>query len=163
MRAVIQRVSSAHVLSMENGIANETGRIGRGFLVLLAVRTDDTVEDARWLAEKIAGLRIFEDEDGKLNLALQDVGGSVLVVSNFTLYGDCRKGRRPSFAEAASGPPARALYETFGRMLAEPMRVRPPIGRLIPVEYGVFGAEMRVILENDGPVTLVIDTPARDR
>lgn len=153
MRAVIQRVSSARVTSMAHGEANETGRIDRGFLVLLGVRTKDTEEDARWLADKIAGLRVFEDADGKRNLGLRDVGGSVLVVSNFTLYADCRKGRRPSFAEAASGPPARALYELFGRMLAE---------RAIPVEYGEFGAEMRVYLENDGPVTLVIDTPSRE-
>ncbi len=153
MRAVIQRVSSARVTLTEPGSSIETGRIGRGLLVLLGVRADDTEADARWLADKIAGLRVFEDEAGKLNLALQDVGGSVLVVSNFTLYGDCRKGRRPSFSEAASGPPARALYELFGRILAE---------REIPVEYGEFGAEMRVSLENDGPVTLVIDTPSRE-
>ena len=152
MRAVVQRVASARVVSVEGGEENETGRIDRGFLVLLGVRTDDTEEDARWLADKIAGLRVFEDADGKLNLALGDVGGSALVVSNFTLYGDCRKGRRPSFTEAASDAPARTLYECFGRRLA---------ARAIPVQYGVFGTEMRVRLENDGPVTLVIDTPPR--
>ena len=150
MRAVVQRVLSAHVVSMDDGVATETGSIGRGLLVLLGVRTDDTEGDARWLADKVAGLRIFEDDAGKLNLALGDVTGSVLLVSNFTLYGDCRKGRRPSFAEAASGAPARELYERFGLLLAE---------REVPVKYGAFGAEMRVTLENDGPVTLVIDTP----
>jgi len=154
MRAVIQRVSSARVTSIAQGIATETGKIDLGFLVLLGIRADDTAEDARWLADKIAGLRVFEDQEGKLNLALQDVGGSVLLVSNFTLYADCRKGRRPSFAEAASGPVARTLYELFGRMLSE---------RAIPVEYGEFGAEMRVSLENDGHVTLVIDTPQQAR
>src|SRR6185437_9266683 len=119
MRAVIQRVSSARVIATERGISTEVGKIGTGFLVLLGVRADDTEEDARWLADKVAGLRVFEDEAGRLNLALRDVGGSALVVSNFTLYADCRKGRRPSFAEAASGAVACALYEQFGRLLAE--------------------------------------------
>ncbi len=154
MRAVIQRVSSARVTAVEEGMEKETGKIDRGFLVLLGVRTGDTEEDALWLADKIAGLRVFEDEEGKLNLALREVGGSVLLVSNFTLYADCRKGRRPSFAEAASGPVARALYELLGRTL-EALQIR--------VGYGAFGAEMRVTLENDGPVTLVIDTPPRPR
>jgi D-tyrosyl-tRNA(Tyr) deacylase len=152
MRAVIQRVSSARVVSTHEGRQVEVGRIERGLLILLGVKTDDTEADARWLAEKIAGLRVFEDGEGKLNLALTDVGCSALVVSNFTLYGDCRKGRRPSFTEAASGPAARGLYEFFGRMLAE---------QDVPVAFGEFGAEMRVALENDGPVTLVIDTPPR--
>ena len=150
MRAVIQRVASARVTSMENGRPCELGKIGLGFLILLGVRTDDTEEGARWLADKIQGLRVFEDKSGKLNLALRDVGGSALVVSNFTLYGDCRKGRRPSFTDAAPGPIARSLYEFFGRRLSE---------HEIPVEYGAFGAQMRVELDNDGPVTLVIDTP----
>ncbi len=150
MRAVIQRVLSARVTTMDSGNPIECGRVGKGLLILLAVKSDDTEQDARWLSDKISGLRVFEDDAGKLNLALRDVGGSALVVSNFTLYGDCRKGRRPSFAEAAAGPAARVLYELFGSTLAE---------RDIPVEYGVFGAEMRISLENDGPVTLVIDSP----
>jgi len=150
MRAVIQRVSCAHVTVFEDGQLRETARIGRGFLILLGVRTDDTEQDARWLAEKIAALRVFEDADGKLNLSLTDVSGSALVVSNFTLYGDCRKGRRPGFSQAAAGSEARALYECFGRLLAD---------RDVPVQYGAFGATMQVALENDGPVTLVIDTP----
>ena len=150
MRAVVQRVSSAFVTRMEGAERCETGRIGAGLLILVGVRTDDTEADARWLADKIAGLRIFEDEFGKLNLALRDVRGSALVVSNFTLYGDCRKGRRPSFSEAASGELARTLYERFGALLE---------AHEIPVKYGVFGAEMQVSLSNDGPVTLVMDSP----
>jgi D-tyrosyl-tRNA(Tyr) deacylase len=149
MRAVVQRVSSASVeFERNNGDAGGV-KIERGILILLGVRTDDTQEDARWLGDRIAGLRIFEDDAGKLNLALGDIGGSALVVSNFTLYGDCRKGRRPSFAEAASGAVAQELYELCGRVIA---------GHGIPVEYGRFGAEMQVQLVNDGPVTLVIDT-----
>jgi D-aminoacyl-tRNA deacylase len=152
MRAVIQRVSSASVVVVEGGRAEDSGRIRRGLVILLGVRADDTETDARWLADKIATLRIFADGDGKMNLALRDVAGGALVVSNFTLYADCRKGRRPSFTEAASGDAARLLYEAFCRALSECD---------IPVETGVFGAEMRVGLENDGPVTLVIDTPPR--
>jgi D-tyrosyl-tRNA(Tyr) deacylase len=152
MRAVVQRVASAAVKSTP-AIGDEVEqKIGVGFLILLGVRTDDTQEDARRLGDKVAGLRIFEDEAGKLNLALRDVGGSALVVSNFTLYGDCRKGRRPSFADAASGPAARELYELFGQVIAE---------QGIPVKYGAFGAHMRVQLENDGPVTLVVDSPPK--
>jgi D-tyrosyl-tRNA(Tyr) deacylase len=150
MRVVIQRVSSAHVTSIENGNILETGRIDHGFLILLGVRADDTEQDAQWLADKIATLRVFADKAGKLNLSLHEVDGSALLISNFTLYGDCRKGRRPSFSTAASGAVARGLYECFGRMLAE---------LSIPVQYGVFGAEMQITLVNDGPVTLVIDSP----
>lgn len=152
MRVVVQRVSSARVVTCEGETEIETGRIERGFLILLGVRTDDTVQEARWLADKVADLRVFEDEAGKLNLGLRDVGGSALVVSNFTLYADCRKGRRPSFTDAASGPAARELYDLFGRLLAD---------RGIPTAYGAFGAKMRVTLENDGPLTFVIDTPPR--
>ena len=152
MRAVLQRVTSAVVTTLEDGQPRETGRIERGFLILVGIRTDDTEADARWLAEKIATLRVFEDDAGKLNLSLCEVGGSALVVSNFTLYADCRKGRRPGFSDAASGKEARTLYESFGRMLEQ---------HGAPVRYGVFGAEMQVTLVNDGPVTLVIDTPTR--
>ena len=150
MRAVVQRVASASVAVIEGAERRESGRIEKGFLILLAARTDDTEEDARWLADKIVGLRVFEDEAGKINLALRDVGGSVLVVSNFTLYGDCRKGRRPGFSEAASGDRARALYERFGELLEK---------QGIAAAYGEFGAEMQVSLVNDGPVTLIIDSP----
>jgi D-tyrosyl-tRNA(Tyr) deacylase len=152
MRAVIQRVASASVTTIHQGEPREVGGIGGGFLILLGVRTDDTEADAAWLAGKVAGLRVFEDDAGRLNLGLGDVGGSVLLISNFTLYGDCRKGRRPSFAEAAPAAEARALYESVGQRLA---------ALDIPVRYGEFGAEMRISLVNDGPVTLVIDTPGR--
>jgi len=152
MRAVVQRVSSASVTYTDPAGDAIVVKIERGLLILLGVRTDDTQEDARWLGEKIAGLRIFEDEQDKLNLGLREVGGSALVVSNFTLYGDCRKGRRPSFSEAASGPIAQELYRRFGSAMSE---------QDIPVKYGMFGAQMKVLLENDGPVTLVIDSPQR--
>jgi D-tyrosyl-tRNA(Tyr) deacylase len=125
------------------------GEIGRGLLVLLGVGEGDSETRAHWLAEKISGLRIFEDEAGKMNLSVEDVGGGLLVVSQFTLYGDCRKGRRPSFTGAA--PPAEAdrLYEVFVARLRE---------RGLPVETGVFQAMMQVHLVNDGPVTLIVET-----
>ena len=145
MRAVVQRVTRASVV-----IANETvGEIGVGLVVLLGVTHDDTPTQAQWLAEKIAGLRIFNDADGKMNRDLADVGGAMLIVSQFTLYGDCRKGKRPSFIDAA--PPAIAipLYEAF-------INVVKSLG--IPVATGRFGADMQVELVNDGPVTLIVDS-----
>jgi len=145
MRAVVQRVSSARV-EVEGEV---TGSIGRGLLVLLGVGQGDTEKQAQWLAEKTAGLRIFEDDAGKMNLSVQDVGGSVLVVSQFTLYGDCRKGRRPSFTEAAPPDLADRLYQVFGSHLR---------ALDIPVETGVFQAKMEVHLVNDGPVTIWVDT-----
>ena len=145
MRAVVQRVSRAQVTV--NG--ERTGRIGRGLLVLLAVGSADTAADADYLAEKIAGLRIFEDKDGKMNLPVAAVGGSVLVVSQFTLYGDCRRGRRPSFTEAEEPTIARSLYEQFILKLRE---------QNIPVQTGEFQAKMEVHLINDGPVTLLLDS-----
>ncbi len=145
MRAVIQRVSQASV-TVEGEI---TGQIQRGFLVLLGVGNDDTEEDAVYLAGKAAGLRVFEDADGKMNLSLADVGGAMLVVSQFTLYGDARKGRRPSFVEAARPQKANELYESF---CAE---VR---GQGIRVETGRFQKHMDVALVNDGPVTLLLDS-----
>jgi D-aminoacyl-tRNA deacylase len=149
MRAVVQRVSRAAVRVVEGEATGEVGAIGMGFLVLVGVRIDDTEEDARFLAEKVANLRIFEDEEGKLNRSLVEVGGSALVVSNFTLYGDCRKGRRPSFTEAAPGPRADALYRYFGNLLSE---------KGVPVEYGSFGNMMEVELINAGPITLLLDS-----
>ncbi len=145
MRAVVQRVASANV-KVEGKIV---GQIERGFLVLLGVGTDDVDADAVMLAEKIAGLRVFEDDAGKMNLALNDVGGEMLVVSQFTLFGDCRKGRRPSFVEAARPEKAELLYETF---VAE---VR---GQGLHVETGRFQTHMDVSLINDGPVTLLLDS-----
>ena len=144
MRAVIQRVKRGAVT-----VADETvGEIGRGFVVLLGVRATDTAEEARWLARKCAGLRVFEDEDGLMNLGLSDVGGEVLVVSQFTLYGDCGKGRRPSFVEAAQPEKAEALYDEFVRTLRE-LGIRVATGR--------FRAKMVVEILNDGPVTLILE------
>jgi D-aminoacyl-tRNA deacylase len=145
MRAVVQRVSEASV-TVDDKIV---GQIGKGFLVLLGISHSDGEPEAAWLARKIAGLRIFEDEDGKMNLGLTDVSGSVLAVSQFTLYGDARKGRRPSFVEAARPEHAQPLYLYFCEQLA---------AEGIPIERGVFQAEMKVALINDGPVTLLIET-----
>ena len=145
MRAVVQRVSEASVTV--DGIV--VGQIQRGFLVLLGIAGDDTEEDVVWMAGKIAGLRVFEDADGKMNLGLSDVGGSVLLVSQFTLYGDCCKGRRPSFVEAARPEAAVPLYKN---MVAELRGLR------VNVETGTFQAHMDVRLLNDGPVTLLLDS-----
>ena len=145
MRAVIQRVREARV-EVDGATV---GAIGTGMLVLLGVARDDTVADAAYLAEKTAGLRIFEDGDGKMNLALPEVGGAVLVVSQFTLLGDCRKGRRPGFTEAAPPELADALYGDFAATLR---------ARGLTVATGVFRAEMLVHLVNDGPVTLLLDS-----
>jgi D-tyrosyl-tRNA(Tyr) deacylase len=125
------------------------GAIERGLLVLLGVATTDTLDESRWLADKVAGLRIFNDEAGKMNLSVADVGGALLVVSQFTLHGDCRKGRRPSFLGAAPPELAVPLYEAFINALRS-------LG--LPVETGRFGAMMQVELVNDGPVTLILDT-----
>jgi D-tyrosyl-tRNA(Tyr) deacylase len=145
MRAVVQRVSEASVVI--NG--QVVGAIGSGFLVLLGVTHGDGESEAAALARKIAGLRIFEDTAGKFNLALSDVGGAVLVVSQFTLYGDARKGRRPSFTAAARPEQAEPLCDRFVELLR---------GEGLPVQTGVFGAIMAVHLVNDGPVTLWLDT-----
>jgi D-tyrosyl-tRNA(Tyr) deacylase len=128
---------------------NVVGQIGPGLVVLLGVTHEDTEQDARYLAEKIAGLRIFEDAEGKMNLSVRDVGGEVLSVSQFTLYGDVRKGKRPNFMAAARPETAEPLYETFNRLLRE---------QGLNVETGVFGAMMDVQLTNWGPVTLIIDS-----
>ena len=146
MRAVLQRVLRASVV-----VAGEMiGRIDRGLLILLGIHRTDTPAQARWLAEKVAGLRIFEDADGKMNISVQDALGGMLVVSQFTLYGDCQKGRRPSFIEAASPAVAEPIYEEFVNSLRA-------LG--IPTATGRFGADMEVELVNDGPVTMVIETP----
>ncbi|TLM62819.1 MAG: D-tyrosyl-tRNA(Tyr) deacylase [Deltaproteobacteria bacterium] len=145
MRAVVQRVAQARV-----EVAGEVvGAIGRGFLVLLGVARGDTAADVAYLAEKTAGLRVFEDDAGKMNLALQEVGGAVLAVSQFTLLGDCRKGRRPGFTDAAPPELADALYNDYVTALR---------AAGVPVATGVFRAEMQVHLVNDGPVTLLLDS-----
>lgn len=145
MRALVQRVSRA---SVEVG-GEEVARIGRGFLVLLGVGEEDGEAEAAWLARKVAGLRLFEDNAGKMNLGLADVEGAVLAVSQFTLYGDARKGRRPSFTRAARPEQAQALYERFCTIVEEDGT---------KVERGVFQAHMEVALVNDGPVTIWLDT-----
>ncbi len=145
MRAVLQRVHQASV-SVQGCV---TGAIGRGLLVFLGIAADDTEQDMLYLTSKIAGLRAFEDQSGKMNLCLQDVAGSVLVVSQFTLYGDCRKGRRPSFADAARPEQARFWYERFvGRLRSEGLAVHT----------GSFREMMDVNLANDGPVTFLLDS-----
>jgi D-tyrosyl-tRNA(Tyr) deacylase len=143
--AVVQRVSRASVRVGEDYEAS----IADGLLILLGVAQGDTDEDARWLAEKCSTLRIFNDHEGKMNLGLDAVGGAALVISQFTLLGDCEKGRRPSFTHAAEPIEADRLYELFASALAS-------LG--VPVEKGVFGAMMEVSLVNDGPVTLIIDS-----
>lgn len=145
MRAVVQRVSEAHV-SVDGECI---GQIGTGLLVLLGITADDTQAEADYLQNKIIGLRIFSDQAGKFNLSLKDVGGELLVVSQFTLYGDCRKGRRPSFVAAAGPDLALPLYEYF---VASARRQN------IAVATGRFQASMAVQLVNDGPVTLLLDT-----
>ncbi len=145
MRAVVQRVSQASVTV--NG--EIVGRIDRGMVVLLGVATDDTQADANLIADKIAGLRIFPDDDGKMNRSVIDIGGGVLLVSQFTLLGDCRTGRRPSFITAARPETARMLYEAVAAELR---------GRNLVVETGRFQEHMDVALVNDGPVTLLLDT-----
>jgi D-tyrosyl-tRNA(Tyr) deacylase len=146
MRAVVQRVSRAAV----NVDGEIVGSIDRGLLVLLGVAPTDTAAEARWLADKVVGLRIFPDDDGKMNRDVAEAAGGVLVVSQFTLYGDCRKGRRPSFVGAAAPELAEPLYEAFV------IAVR---ANGIPAATGRFGARMHVELVNDGPVTLLVDTP----
>jgi D-tyrosyl-tRNA(Tyr) deacylase len=147
MRAVIQRVSSAQVTVNDQVV----GKIERGFLVLLGVTHSDGEAEVRLLARKIAGLRVFEDSDGKMNLSLAEIGGAVLAVSQFTLYGDVRKGRRPSFIDAARPEQAEPLYQRFCHLLA---------AEGVAVAQGVFQAHMAVALVNDGPVTIWMDTAA---
>jgi D-aminoacyl-tRNA deacylase len=145
MRVVVQRSKKAKVTV--NG--EITGQISKGLVLLVGVTHQDTVEDAAFLADKIANLRIFEDDAGKMNLSLLDVDGEILSVSQFTLYGDCRKGRRPNFMEAARPEQANQLYERFNGLLSE---------KGIKVETGIFGAMMDVELINDGPVTLIVES-----
>ena len=146
MRIVLQRVKSASV-SIEGSVVSE---IEQGFLLLVGVVSDDTRDDASYLARKIAGMRIFSDENGKMNLSIDQVGGKILSVSQFTLFTDTKKGNRPSFTGAASPEAANKLYEEFNEIL------RTEYGLI--VETGEFGADMQVSLVNDGPVTILLDT-----
>ena len=144
MRVLLQRVSRAEVRIADR----VAGRIERGFVLLVGFTHADSEEQVAWMADKVAGLRVFSDADGKMNLGLADIGGGVLVVSQFTLYGDAVKGRRPSFIDAARPETAIPLYERFIALLRE---------RGLPVETGEFGADMQVELVNDGPVTLWLE------
>ena len=148
MRAVVQRVLSSSV-TVDGKVV---GKIKKGFNILLGVGEGDSINEVKWLAEKIAYLRIFEDENAKMNLSLLDVKGSALVISQFTLYGDCEKGRRPSFTKAAHPKTAKKLYEDFIQELKN---------FDIPVETGIFQTDMKVEIINDGPVTMIIDTPTK--
>lgn len=146
MRCVVQRVREARV-----DVAGETvARIGRGLLALAALCVTDSDEQVTWMAERVATLRVFEDDEGKMNRSLTDVGGALLVVPNFTVAGSCAKGRRPSFDRAMPPEQARAVFPSFVVALRT---------RVAQVEQGVFGADMRVALVNDGPVTLVVESP----
>lgn len=146
MRAVIQRVSSSSV-SVDG---QEIGAIGPGITLFLGIKEDDTLQDCEYILNKTIHLRIFEDENGKMNLSLLDVGGELLVISQFTLYGDCRKGRRPGFSRGGSVEDAEKLYDQFVRMVQE-----SPVKK---IATGEFQAEMQVTIHNDGPVTLLLDS-----
>lgn len=146
MRAVVQRVKQSSVIVDDEIVAE----IGKGLLVLLGISKDDDINDIKWLADKIVHLRIFEDELGKMNKSVLEVGGELLVVSQFTLYGDCRKGRRPSFSESATPDIAQSLYNNFLSFLTENYNIN--------VKNGIFQAQMIVNIVNDGPVTLLLDS-----
>ena len=148
MRVVLQRVSHASVTVEEKVI----GKIERGFLLLVGVTHDDAMEDMEYLVRKIVQMRIFEDEEGKLNRSIQDIGGEILSVSQFTLYAETKKGNRPSFSKAAPGDVAIEMFEQFNGLLRETG---------VPVETGQFGADMKVELLNDGPVTILLDSKNR--
>lgn len=145
MRCVVQRVKSASVRVNEETV----GKINKGLLVLFGVGDDDNQSDLDWIVDKIIGLRIFEDDEGKMNLSVQDIGGEILLVSQFTLYGDCRKGKRPSFSKAGAPDVAKDLFDQAVEKVRE---------KGIHVETGIFQAEMQVELINDGPVTLLLDS-----
>jgi len=150
LRTLVQRVKEGAVLID----GREVGKIGKGVVVLLGVGQGDTMEDLDYLVDKVVNLRIFSDEEGKMNLSLIDVGGEALVVSQFTLYADCRKGRRPSFTDAAPPEKGKEMYEAFVNKLRE---------KGIKVETGEFGAMMLVKIYNDGPVTIMLDSEDRRR
>ena len=145
VRVIVQRTTQAKVTVD----GNVTGQIEHGLMLLVGLTHEDGLKDLEYCAKKVANLRIFEDEAGKMNLSVKDVGGAILSISQFTLYGDCRKGRRPNFMEAEGGDKAKALYERFIDLLKE---------KNIRVETGEFGAHMKVDIQNDGPVTLILDS-----
>ena len=145
MRAVVQRVKKSRVI-VEGRLV---GEINKGFNVLLGISKEDTIEDLKYIKDKIINLRVFEDENDKMNLSLLDIKGDILAISQFTLYGDCTKGRRPNFMNAMGGDEAKALYEEFVKMLKESG---------LKIETGEFGAHMNVEIENDGPVTILLDS-----
>ena len=145
MRAVVQRVSSSKV-EVDNKVI---GSIKKGLNVLIGISKEDTIEDLNYIKDKILNLRIFEDENDKMNLSLLDIKGEILVISQFTLYGDCRKGRRPNFMNAEGGEKAKEAYDTFVKLLKESD---------IKIETGEFGADMKVEIQNDGPVTIILDS-----
>ncbi|MGL5646523.1 MAG: D-aminoacyl-tRNA deacylase [Clostridium sp.] len=144
MRAVVQRVSKSSV-SVDGTII---GQINKGLNVLIGIKEDDTLEDLKYIKDKMLNLRIFEDENDKMNYSVKDIGGEVLIISQFTLYGDCRKGRRPSFSKAMTPLDAEKLYEEFLKMIKGEIKV----------QSGEFGADMKVSIENDGPVTLLLES-----
>ena len=146
MKLVIQRVKKSSV-SVDGKMV---GQIGQGLCVLTGIAPTDTEKDLDWMAQKLVGLRIFEDENGKMNLSLTDIGGSALIISQFTLLADCVKGRRPSFTGAGDPVYAEKLYQLFLKKVAD-------LG--IHVEHGIFGADMQVLIENDGPVTFILESP----
>lgn len=145
MRAVVQRVKKSDV-KVDGKVV---GEIQKGFNVLVGISKDDAIEDLKYIRDKIINLRVFEDENEKMNLSLKEVGGELLIISQFTLYGDCRKGRRPNFMDALAGEEAKGFYLKFLEMLKE---------ENIKVEAGIFGANMEVNIVNDGPVTLILDS-----
>lgn len=145
MRAVVQRVTSSSV--SVNG--NIIGKIEKGFNVLIGISKEDTLDDLNYIKDKIINLRVFHDENDKMNLSIIDVKGEILVISQFTLYGDCRKGRRPNFMEALGGEEAKKLYEEFVKLIK---------ASNLKVETGEFGADMKVSINNDGPVTILLDS-----
>lgn len=145
MRAVVQRVTSSKVIVNQKTI----GEIKMGFNVLIGISKDDSLEDLNYIRDKILNLRVFQDEDDKMNLSIKDVEGEILVISQFTLYGDCRKGRRPNFMNAMGGNLAEEFYEKFVSLLKESG---------LKIETGEFGADMKVDIQNDGPVTILLDS-----
>ncbi|NFH91401.1 D-tyrosyl-tRNA(Tyr) deacylase [Clostridium botulinum] len=145
MRAVVQRVTSSSVKVEDNIV----GSIGKGLNVLIGISKSDTLEDLKYIRDKVINLRIFQDEKEKMNLSLLDIKGELLVISQFTLYGNCRKGRRPNFMDAKGGEEAKELYEEFLSLLKESN---------LKVETGEFGADMKVEINNDGPVTIILDS-----